>query len=470
MSLKKVGTGLIKNIRILTSDNESSDRKKQIAKNMLKSTPWLTAGYFLKNVNNEHIEKIKSLSNKIEASATPFSVDNMSPMEAVVNGIQMGQANNASEVLFMIGTFYLFKDVGSLYDSKNKNSLIRYGADYCPYDSYIDYKNNYKAKMIQQRINNVELLAHNYRKGGLTRKSILFLKDSFETVYKYGSKMGRTILDFAGYPEYGWLSLTHNNPKYNNPKLINQLTIPKSLKSEIRQDLMDENCEMRLENREFVKNVMLKSQQNIREEIEDRNINLSLVRLIDELLMEGKIEVNKKEQAKKIKLMHGLKKNFNTRSDSRYDSFDKVFNYIFFEKGLKNINIKHYNTEDDKFERAYHIFRELDKICYEELKCEPLKKPLTYREINSNEIIMAVQNQLRGDHAEHAKTNRGVQNRSFLIKDHYVDNPAIKERLSEERSDRYENDSYLLICRKNFVLPNYNGANKNKKRKRKKVA
>ena len=89
--------------------------------------------------------------------------------------------------------------------------------------------------------------------------------------------------------------------------------------------------------------------------------------------------------------------------------------------------------------------KELDRICYEELKCNPLKKPLPYREIYRNELIMAVQNKLRDKHVDIALINRKAQNESPLIREHYLKyTPELVQHLEDTNFRILKNRLYSV--------------------------
>ena len=441
----------------MTSVNETKARKKHIMINAGLS------GVLASFASMSMPENNGKITNFLSSHASSFEVQNMSPLDAVAKGVELGSSDIASLLLFTASAYCLTSAVSEKILLSEKASLIDYGRSYCPYKSHIDYKNDFRSKIIYKVANKVEFFTYTRDRDSKVRKTLLGIKDM---LLKYGPHISlkhRHLMDFFNRPDLGTLALVHHNKKYDNPKFVNQLIIPKELKDEIREDLMDIGCSDRVENRKFTQDVINSSTRAISDEVEERNVNLSLVRLIDEIKMN---KIDNKKASSIFRDIMGLNISLSTEKKENYKDLRRVAEYIFIDKKIKNLNIKGYSEKQGKMKRAYYIMLELDRICHQELKIAPLKKPLSYREIVANETVMSVQRMLRGRHADDAIHNKMEQDRSPLYKSHYFKNKDLEKSMDKNRFGGNKNGYYKLISRDNFKICGIDKKERKSKRRR----
>lgn len=426
----------LKSILSLGNSKNNEELNNAQIKNLSKGFPLLAAAYLIKDrdlisakefiMNNQFIQDI---NNRIIVNT------NQSPLDFISNNIEFLPINGISQVLTLFGSYYILKTLSIKKETPMQDELSEMGSDYCPYNSYVKYKNDLRGKDIQIKINQIKLFSYEFNKNSNRRKIFMNLANACENILEYIEPKYKSIVDFFGKSEKGFTILKHNNKLHENPLLIEHLPINKDLKELLSKSLMDFESDYQYENNNLTLQIRQKAINNAKSEINERNINLLLVKIIDEIKTGNK---TKKEYEEEIRKLIELKDKISTVVKKKYVQLSFLTDYIFNELGIDNLEIKNYDKNQKKFERVYHIYRQLDQICYKELKCETLKKPLPYREVYLNETLIAVQKELRGNYLEAAIKNRVTQNNSFLIRDHYINydknydydnNPIIRKKM-----------------------------------------
>tara|TARA_B100000700_G_scaffold331687_1_gene467060 strand:- start:536 stop:1972 length:1437 start_codon:yes stop_codon:yes gene_type:complete len=437
---EKILTSSIKAFLNIFSDKNNKEVKKTTLKNILKSVPVFASAYYLPNLNADTLKDNQLMNDVI----TKMDSTGLSPMELIQSASDMGLTTGGiQQFLWVLGGYYIFRAVGSADEMPYQDELASYGNDLCPYNSFIISENDFRAKNIQLKINSIYTIAYEFKRDTIKRNFFRGMAIATENAVDFISPKYKKVLDFLGKSEKGFELMTYKNDKYTNPRLIKDLPIPNELKEIIRPDVMDLNNEKRIEDRKFVNSIRLTATKNTNEEIKERNVNLALVKMIDQIKQGEKKE---EDLSNFINDIQQLTHKVSTEWRKKYVEVSYLAKYIFDTKKIDNIIIKNYDKNlENKYERAYHIMRELDRICYEELKCKPLKKPLPYREIYRNELIMAVQNRLRDKHVDIALINRQAQNESPLIREHYFNyTPDLISKLEETNFRILKNRLYSV--------------------------
>ncbi len=450
---KNLLINVLKLIMIINNNKNNQETKNIARNNLLKSIPFFALGYFSDKIPTDKIKSYIDSNNLLNNISTNIKVETgMSPIDVINKVAEIGVVPEVSQLLFVLGGLCLLKSLNN--ETPIQDDLSKLGSDYCPYNSYYKAQNDFRGKEIQMKINEIYNVAYAFKSSTYRRKVFLGIAKASEILLEFISPKYQMVLDFLGKSEKGFTLLKHSNKNYENPKLIEQLPINQKLKELLRPELMDLDHEYRIENTSYTQRIRKRATEKAKKEINERNINLLLVKIIDEIKLGNKTQEDYKTEINKL---IDLTEKTSTTWRKKYFELSIITDYIFNKIGIDNFNIKNYNIEiENKYERAYHIMREIDQLCYKKLKCERLKKPIPYREIYINEMVMAVQTMLRGKYADMAIKNRLTQNNSFLIKDHYVNYkiennydiiPIIKGRLiiDSDNFNMNENEKKLII-------------------------
>lgn len=385
--------------------------KGKIFKNALES--------FINAFSKNNSKEAKKNSRMKLAASTPFfsggavlqylSINNQTPIEV----LQVFQAYNidhtyAALTLYGVGSAILLSDPRN--ESPLQEELAQYGSDYCPYESFSVANNDLKGKAIQMKINRLHNLSFQLGNSSIVGKTTKFVANISERALNSFGKSSRPILDFFGKGEYGFELMNHNNPR-----LVDYMPIPKALKQILSPEGFDFDSPFKKEEEKFVYEVRERAMNRTKEEILERNIVLCLVKVIDKIKM--KIEDRKDINAlKKLKI---IKCETSQGNIKRYDNINEVTKILSKEEDIEEIRdleIPEWDSGLSQGERVFHILKELDKITNSK-NIEMLKKPMTYRELYRNELIIATQFKLR---IPYEKENIEIQKKSPLIKEHFV--------------------------------------------------
>tara|TARA_Y100000588_G_scaffold176632_1_gene190636 strand:- start:3116 stop:4480 length:1365 start_codon:yes stop_codon:yes gene_type:complete len=370
------------------SKNNSKEAKKNSRIKLAASTPFFSGGAVLQYLN----------------------INNQTPLEV----LQIFQAYNidhtyAALTLYGIGSAILLTDPRN--ESPLQEELAQYGSDYCPYESFSVANNDLKGKAIQMKINRLHNLSFQLGNGSIVGKTTKFVANVSERALNSFGKSSRPILDFFGKGEYGFELMNHNNPR-----LVKYMPVPKGLKQVISPEGFDSESPFKKEEEKFVYEVRERAMSRTKEEILERNIILALVKVIDKIKM-GKEDRKDINALKKLKT---IKCETSQGNIKRYDNINEITKILSKEEEdietIRNLDIPEWDSNLRQGERAFHILKELDKIT-ESKNIEMLKKPMTYRELYRNELIIATQFKLR---SPYEKENIEIQKKSPLIKTHFV--------------------------------------------------
>ena len=370
------------------SKNNSKEAKKNSRIKLATSTPFFAGGAVLQYLN----------------------VNNQTPLEI----LQVFQSYNidhtyAALTLYGIGSAILLTDPRE--ESPIQEELAQYGSDYCPYESFSVANNDLKGKAIQMKINRLHNLSFQLGNNSIVGKTTKFVANISERALNSFGKSSRPILDFFGKGEYGFELMNHNNPR-----LVKYMPVPKALKQVISPEAFDSESPFKKEEEKFVYEVRERAMSRTKEEILERNIVLALVKVIDKIKL-GKEDRKDINALKKLKT---IKCETSQGNIKRYDNINEITKILSKEEDdietIKNLEIPEWNREQREGERTFHIFKELDRITKSK-DIEMLKKPMTYRELYRNELIIAIQFKLR---SPYEKENIEIQKKSPLIKTHFI--------------------------------------------------
>lgn len=386
--------------------------KEKIFKNALES--------FINAFSKNNSKEAKKNSRIKLAASTPFfsggavlqylNINDQTPLEV----LQVFQSYNMDQTyvaltLYGVGSAILLTDPRN--ESPLQEELAQYGSDYCPYESFSVANNDLKGKAIQMKINRLHNLSFQLGNNSIVGKTTKFVANISERALNSFGKSSRPILDFFGKGEYGFELMNHNNPR-----LVKYMPIPKALKQVISPEGFDSDSPYKKEEEQFVYEVRERAMNRTKEEILERNIILALVKVIDQIKMgtEDKKDINALKKLKTIKCQTSQ------GNIKRYDNINEITKILSKEENdietIRNMDIPEWDKHLTKGERAFHIFKELDKITQSK-NIEMLKKPMTYRELYRNELIIAIQFKLR---SPYEKENIEIQKKSPLIKTHFV--------------------------------------------------
>ena len=386
--------------------------KEKIFKNALES--------FINAFSKNNSKEAKKNSRIKLAASTPFfsggavlqylNINDQTPLEV----LQVFQSYNMDQTyvaltLYGVGSAILL--TGQRNESPLQEELAQYGSDYCPYESFSVANNDLKGKAIQMKINRLHNLSFQLGNNSIVGKTTKFVANISERALNSFGKSSRPILDFFGKGEYGFELMNHNNPR-----LVKYMPIPKALKQVISPEGFDSDSPYKKEEEQFVYEVRERAMNRTKEEILERNIILALVKVIDQIKMgtEDKKDINALKKLKTIKCQTSQ------GNIKRYDNINEITKILSKEENdietIRNMDIPEWDKHLTKGERAFHIFKELDKITQSK-NIEMLKKPMTYRELYRNELIIAIQFKLR---SPYEKENIEIQKKSPLIKTHFV--------------------------------------------------
>ena len=386
--------------------------KEKIAKKALDS--------FINAFSRNNSKEAKKNSRKKLALSAPFfgggavlqylNVTSQTPLEV----LQVFQTYNLDPTytaltLYGIGSAILLTDPRN--ESPIQEELAQYGSDYCPYESFAVANNDLKGKAIQMKINRLHNLSFQLGNDSVIGKITKFTANISEKTLNHIGRDSKAFLDFFGKGEYGFELMSHNNPR-----LVRYMPVPKAIKQIISPDTFDSDSPFKKEEEKFVYEVREKAMNRAKEEILERNIILGLVKIIDKLKL-GECTKKDLDALEKLKTIKCQTSQGNIK---RYDNINKITKLISKEEhevsGLQKLDISEWEKNMSKGERAFHIFKALDKFTQEN-NIENLKKPMTYREIYRNELIIAVQFKLRSPYEQQ---NIELQKNSPLIKKHFV--------------------------------------------------
>ncbi len=437
--------------------------KNKIVENILES--------LLEAMSKKTNERAKNFAlNKISASI-PLIVTggylsfcntyNYDPLGAIVLLNNFGM--NAKYVMtgsFLGAATILYKKDTML------NDLAKYGADYCPYQSYFLAVRDLNGKKIQQKINRFydiySKLGNNSQAGKMTKctgKKVEFILENL------GNGINK-IADFFDKKDIGFKMYSNKNPK-----LISELVIPRDLKMQAKAHDMDEDNNYKINQRKFVNEIIQNAIKNTEEEINERNIVLALVKAIDKIKM-GNYENKEIEVIKDIINLDNLTR---TGKIKPFENINQVLNLIIKDNkidfSIQFFKVKNWSKELSQNERAFYIFKEIDKLCYNN-NIKLLKKPLRYEEIYRNETIIEFQNKLRSNFV---KINRDIQDKAPIIYEHFIkgeefklnNDYSITKMVGVKKRDILKSifeDSDILNIRENEVKANYRYKNINNRR------
>ena len=386
--------------------------KEKIFKNALES--------FINAFSKNNSKEAKKNSRMKLAASTPFfsggavlqylNINNQTPLEI----LQIFQSYNidhtyAALTLYGIGSAILLTDPRN--ESPLQEELAQYGSNYCPYESFSVANNDLKGKAIQMKINRLHNLSFQLGNSSIVGKTTKFMANISERALNSFGKSSRPILDFFGKGEYGFELMNHNNPR-----LVDYMPIPKVLKQVISPEGFDFDSPFKKEEEKFVYEVRERAMNRTKEEILERNIVLCLVKVIDKI----KMGTEEKKDINALKKLKTIKCETSQGNIKRYDNINEITKILSKEEEdietIRNLEIPEWDSNLSQGERSFHILKELDKITNSK-NIEMLKKPMTYRELYRNELIIATQFKLR---SPYEKENVEIQKKSPLIKEHFV--------------------------------------------------
>lgn len=364
---------------------KTSERNKNFALcKIAASTPFILTGGYLSFCNTHNVDPLGAL--------------------VLLNNIN-ADINNIITVSFIGGASILYKK------DKILNDIAKYGSDYCPYKSYDTSIRDLNGKKLQQKINKFYDI---YSRLGNNSEAGKISKNTGKKIEKLVENIGEGInkvASFFGKDDVGFK--IHSN---KNPKLINELIVPRDLKLMSKPQEMDEDNNYKTNQRKFVNELIQEAIKNTENEIIERNIVLSLVKAIDKIKSSNYDE----KEVVMIKDILSLNDLTSVGKVKPFENLSKLLDIIIkdnkIEFSIQFLPIKNWKKELSQNERIFYIFKELDKICYNN-NIEILKKPLRYEEIYRNETIIEFQNKLRSNFV---KINREIQNKAPIIYEHFI--------------------------------------------------
>ncbi len=297
------------------------------------------------------------------------------------------------------------------------NDIAKYGADYCPYHSYSIGIRELNGKKIQQKVNKFydiySKLGNNSQAGKVTKDTGKKIESILENL---GNGINK-IADFFDKKDIGFKIYSNKNPK-----LISELIIPRDLKIQAKANDMDEDNNYKVNQRKFVNELIQIAIKNTEEEIKERNIVIALVKAIDKIKM-GNYDEKEIEIIKDIMNLDNLTR---TGRIKPFENINQVLNLIIKDNkidfSIQFFKVKNWSKELNQNERTFYIFKEIDKLCYNN-NIKILKKPLRYEEIYRNETIIEFQNKLRSNFV---RINREIQDNAPIIYEHFIKGKEFK--------------------------------------------
>lgn len=368
------------------TSKRTSDRTKEFAlKKISIASPLLIVGGYLSFCNTSNYDPLGAMT-----LLNNFGID---PKYALTS-------------VFIASTLVFYKKDNFIID------IAKYGSDYCPYQSYDIAMRDLNGKRIQQKINKFydiySRFGNNSEFGKISKNTG---KKIEEIVYSLGEGINK-VADFFGKKDVGFKIYTNKNPK-----LINELIVPRDLKKMSNPIQMDNDNPYKINQRKFVNELIQESIKNSEQEIIERNVSLALVKAIDKIKM-GDYDNTDIEILKKISQLDQVTRIGKIKP---YENISKLLDLIIkdnkIEFSIQFFGVKNWKKDLNKNERIYHIFKELDKICYNN-NIEIIKKPLRYEEIYRNETIMEFQNKLR---LNFVHINKEIQNKAPIIYSHFIE-------------------------------------------------
>jgi hypothetical protein len=380
-----------------------------------------------KNFNQIPNENISNIANSV---VNWFNTSDYSPLEAINNAIQLGEPHvSVSFLIYMTCGYFAYK--ATTKEKTLEEKIASYGSGLCPYKSYIVSQNDLKAKGIQMKLNALDNLSNEFDESGLLHKSISGLAKLIEnTINKVSPPISR-FLSLIKKEEWGFEILSYRIDKYSNPKLVSELPLGKEIKDLIRPETLDIHNDKNTHERDFVQKVRERATRKSQHEIMERNITLAVAKIILNCKKNNEISLEEKEIVKNLKNLSELT---STKNNILYSSVSSLSSFIFANVDIiKDITIPKFDLSKNDGENVYHILKELDNVCRKQLKCTPLRKPMTYREIYRNELIFCIQEKLRAEHSDIALINRMKQIESTMIREHYFsEDETLSEKLNEK--------------------------------------
>jgi hypothetical protein len=373
------------------STKNTEEVKKYSRNKLLKSVPLFISGGILHYMDSTNVDPLGVLD--------VFNSYNIAP-------------NNAYMGLYVLGSAFLLSNGDG--EAPLQEELAQYGSEYCPYESYTVAYNDLKAKSIQMKINNL----HNtsYKLGGKSflGKATKKIANGAEYITTKAGRNTKKVLDFFGKGEFGFELLAHNK---NNPRLVKELPVSQGLKDMLSPETLDIDNQYKIEERKLVFEVRERAMSKSKEEIIERNIILSLVKLIDK----AKKETLKIQDIKILEKIKKISKTASVGNIKKYETISLLANELTKEgdlslENLKNLDVLGLDLEQSLHERSFHILNFLNKHSYKN-NYKPLKKPMTYKEIYRNNLVMAIQFKLR---SKYEFENLKIQEKSPLIKEHFL--------------------------------------------------
>lgn len=368
------------------TSKRTSERTKEFAlKKIITATPLILTGGYLSLCNTYNYDPLSAIT-----LLNNFNID----------------TKYAITTSFIATTAVFYKKDSMIID------IAKYGSDYCPYGSYGNAMRDLNGKKIQQKINKFYDI---YSRFGNNSDFGKISKNTGKKIEDIVSRIGEgvnKIADFFGKKDVGFKIYTNKNPK-----LINELIVPRDLKKMSNPIEMDSDNPYKINQRKFVTELINESIKNTENEIIDRNVVLALVKAIDRIKMSNYEDAD-------VKILRDILQLDESTSIGKIRPYKNISNLLDLiikdnkiEFSIQFFGVKNWNKNLSQNERIFHIFKELDKICYNN-SIEILKKPLRYEEIYRNETIIEFQNKLR---SSFVKINREIQNKAPIVYEHFIE-------------------------------------------------